>query len=189
MNAAAAIAAECPRIQARIEAALSAAGLDNSVELEGPNKLGGFRLVEGDRRVALSRIPLERPGDRARLLGWCVSTWHDVDDGSGEGLLPIAPPVRRHQREQILGATRSLDDAILAAIEVLLEARIEAAWRRSGSCACCCGAGSEAAAAGYAPEPASRSPEIPLDFGEHRRRGFSVFRTARAFRSRHPQGR
>lgn len=134
-----------------IQTALRSARLDDVVEVEGPNKLGGFRLTDGKHCVSLSRVP---EGDL-----WCVSAWFDVSDDIDPGI--IEGTFRPRRREEVVGATASIKDAVMTVIEILIEGRMEDALKES-----CDGRGEERK------QPA----------GANGRR--AVFRTARAFRSR-----
>ena len=144
---------EYEHILRTIHTALCSVRLETVVEVEGPNKLGGFRLTDGPHRSALSRLP----GGR-----WCVSGWQDVEDGAESVFGPGV--TRRWQREQVIGLTPSLPEAVVTAIEVLVEARIRDAWRQPL----------------FASDPrdtAQKSADVAADHP-------SVFRTARARRGR-----
>lgn len=116
---------EYARVSQTIQTALRCARLDDAVEVEGPSKLGGWRLLDGRRRVALSRLPDEKRGGAPR---WCVSAWLDIRDdldASSEDM-DFA-----RQREVILGTTASLEDAVIAAAKLLVEGRIEDGLRET----------------------------------------------------------
>ena len=136
-----------------IHTALCSVRLETVVEVEGPNKLGGFRLTDGPHRSGLSRLP----GGR-----WCVSGWQDVEDGAETAFGPGA--ARRWQREQVIGLTPNLSEAVVTAIEVLVEARIRDAWKQTPADA-----------------PQHEAARQSADAGAGRP---SVFRTARARRGR-----
>ena len=148
---------EHAKVTQAIQTALRSARLDDVVEVEGPNKLGGYRLTDGKHRVGLSRVP---DGNL-----WCVSAWFDISDGLGELLAENTS--RSRQREEVLGATASVRDAIMAAVEVIIEGRIGDALKES------C-------------DPPSADGGHGGAGGSSR---FAVFRTARAFRARSSRNR
>jgi hypothetical protein len=172
--AAAVPASEHVRIQQALQAALRSVRLDDVVEVEGPNKLGGYRLIDGERRVALSRVPAGVGGTGNGAEYWCVSQWDDpLPAGAFPGVLDVPVVAFLHRRERVIGVTPHLKDAVVAAIELIVEGRIDDAWRAS-----CAAEPSERDARERAP----RYADAPL-------RRFSIFGTARAFRARHPLGR
>lgn len=145
---------EYARVIQTIQTALRCARLDDAVEVEGPSKLGGWRLLDGRRRIGLSRLPGARRGKDAPL--WCLSAWLDIRDDL-DGLAEDVDFTR--QREVILGTTTNVEDAVIAAAKFLVEGRIEDGFREIR------------AASAAALEDAADAPQ---------QRRFSVFGTARA---------
>lgn len=142
---------EYERLTQTIQTALKSARLDDIVEIEGPNKLGGYRLMTGTHRVGLSRLPDDHL--------WCVSVWVDALDDLG--VLSAREMNRRALREEIIGVTACVRDAVKAAIEVIVEARIDEAWDET---------------------PTTRAPE-PSDERDLPHHLPAVLRTARAVRA------
>jgi hypothetical protein len=101
------------------------------VDVEGPNRLGGFRLSDGGHRVALSYVPSRKNDGR----DWWVTAWvpaaHEADGGATMTAAPEEAQNPRTQRREIaLPAPMERDDAVIAAVQLLVEQRIRAAWRR-----------------------------------------------------------
>jgi hypothetical protein len=146
---------EYVKVSQIILTALRSARLDDAVEVEGPSKLGGWLLRDGGRRVALARLPGERRsrGESAPL--WYVSAWYELYDEMEEAVEGVD---FTRQREVILGTTPSTEDAVIAAIKVLVEGRIEDGLREARA--------------------ASESDAPPPEAAEKKRR-FPVWGTAR----------
>ena len=132
---------EYVKVSQTIQTALRYARLDDVVEVEGPSKLGGWLLRDGGRRVALSRLPGDRRlrGDRGpggeRRDGaplWYVSAWFDLYDDLEDREEGVN---FTRQREEILGTTTSTEDAVIAAVKVLVERRIEDGFREERAAA------------------------------------------------------
>jgi|GEM_PF-4907433 hypothetical protein len=115
---------EYDRVREALQAALREVCLDESVEIEGPNRLGGFRLNDGRNRVALSYVPSRQNDNR----NWWVSAWMEVED---EWTLLLAPEdaLIAGRREATMKRPLTREDAIIAALQILIEMRVRAAWR------------------------------------------------------------
>jgi hypothetical protein len=129
---------EYVKVSQMIQTALRCARLDDVVEVEGPSKLGGWLLRDGGRRVALSRLPGDprlrgdrggrgNRGERAPL--WYVSAWYEIYDELEEMVEGVEGVDFTRQREVVLGTTESTEDAVIAAVKVLVEGRIEDGFR------------------------------------------------------------
>ena len=120
---------EYDRLRTTLTTALRAAGLERVAEIDGPNRLGGFRIGDGDYCVALSLVPPRKKDDRDAGRHWWVSAWMPVSDGYESLLSPdlIAVP---HRREVMLKKPLTAEDATVAAIQMLIELRVRAALSR-----------------------------------------------------------
>jgi len=113
--------------------ALAGIGLSDAVEVEGPNRLGGFRLTDGRNRVALSHVPSRKNDGK----DWWVSGWFPADDALvAPAFLPAASVAedlqspRSQWREVVLPRAMERDEAVIAAVQFLVEQRVRGAWRR-----------------------------------------------------------
>ena len=110
-------------VLAALHVALREMCLDGVVEVEGPSRLGGFRLSDGPARVAISNIPSRKEDG----LDWWVSAWIEIVD---EWTPLIAPEdaVFTRRREVTIQRPMTRDDALIAALQILMEMRVRAAW-------------------------------------------------------------
>ena len=60
-------------LQAALTSGLRALGWERAVEIDGPNRLGGYRVGDDAHRVALSFAPPSRKDDRDAGRHWWVS--------------------------------------------------------------------------------------------------------------------
>ena len=117
---------EYDKMRVALTAGLRAVGLDRMAEIDGPNRLGGFRIGDGDNRVALSLVPPRNKGDRDAGRHWWVSAWMPVADGFDSLLSPDLITVS-HRREVMLKKPFVCEDAVISALQLLVELRIRAA--------------------------------------------------------------
>ena len=121
---------EYERLRIALQTALRAVGLERYVEIDGPNRLGGFRLSDGTNRVALSFAPSRKRDDREAGRHWWVSAWVPIADGYDGLLMPDLIPVA-HRREVLLKKPLDINEAAVAALQLFTELRVRAALTRS----------------------------------------------------------
>jgi hypothetical protein len=102
--------------------------MDRFVEVEGPNRLGGFRLGDGDHCVALSLVPPRRRDDRDAGRCWWVSAWMPITDGYDALVTPDLLPIP-HRREVMLKKPLAYEDAVIAAVQLFAELRARSAFQ------------------------------------------------------------
>ncbi|MBC8139565.1 MAG: hypothetical protein H8F28_27105 [Fibrella sp.] len=118
---------EYEKLRQAIQIGLRAVGLDRTVETDGPNRLGGFRLTDGDHCVAISLVPPRKREDRDAGRCWWVSAWMPITDGYESLLSPELMPVP-HRREVMLKNSLAYEDAVVAAVQLFAELRMRSAF-------------------------------------------------------------
>lgn len=118
---------EYEKLRQTLQIGLRAVGLDRIVEIDGPNRLGGFRLGDGDHCVALSLVPPRKREDRDAGRCWWVSAWMPIADGYESLLSPELLPVP-HRREVMLKKPLAYEDAVVAAVQLFAELRVRSAF-------------------------------------------------------------
>lgn len=118
---------EYEKLRQTLQLGLRAVGLDRIVEIDGPNRLGGFRLGDGDHCVALSLVPPRKREDRDAGRCWWVSAWMPITDGYDSLLSPDLIPVP-HRREVMLKKPLAYEDAVVAAVQLFAELRVRSAF-------------------------------------------------------------
>lgn len=120
---------EYERLRTALQTGLRAIGLERHVEIDGPNRLGGFRISDGVNRVALSFAPSRKKDDREAGRHWWVSAWVPIADGYDGLLMPDLIPVA-HRREVLLKKPLDTNEATVAALQLFTELRVRAALTR-----------------------------------------------------------
>ena len=121
---------EYEKLRQTLQTGLRSVGLDRATEIDGPNRLGGFRIGDGECCVALSLVPPRKKDDRDAGRQWWVSAWMPIADGY-ESLLSPDLLIVPHRREVMLKKPLAYEDAVVAAIQLLAELRIRAALTRT----------------------------------------------------------
>ncbi len=121
---------EYEKLRQTLQTGLRAVGMDRTVEIDGPNRLGGFRLGDGNHCVALSLIPPRKREDRDAGRCWWVSAWMPITDGY-ESLLSPDLLVVPHRREIMLKNPLAYEDAVVAAVQLFAELRVRAAFQQN----------------------------------------------------------
>lgn len=120
---------EYDKMRATLATGLRAVGLERVAEIDGPNRLGGFRVGDGDNCVALSLVPPRKKDDRDAGRHWWVSAWMPVADGFDSLLSPDLITVS-HRREVMIKKPLACEDAVISALQLLAELRVRAALSR-----------------------------------------------------------
>jgi len=120
---------EYDKMRTTLATGLRSVGLDRVTEIDGPNRLGGFRVGDGENSVALSLVPPRKKDDRDAGRHWWVSAWMPVADGFDSLLSPDLITVS-HRREVMIKKPLACEDAVISAIQLLAELRVRAALNR-----------------------------------------------------------
>ena len=118
---------EYEKLRRTLQIGLRAVGMDRTVEIDGPNRLGGFRLGDGDHCVALSLVPPRKREDRDAGRCWWVSAWMPITDGYESLLSPDLLTVP-HRREVMLKNPLAYEDAVVAAVQLFAKLRLRSAF-------------------------------------------------------------
>lgn len=121
---------EYEKLRQTLQVGLRAVGLDRFVEVEGPNRLGGFRLGDGNHCVALSLVPPRRREDREAGRCWWVSAWMPITDGYDALITPDLLPIP-HRREVMLKKPLAYEEAVIAAVQLFAELRTRSAFQEA----------------------------------------------------------